>query len=290
MALISSEIPAGPGQQLQRRQRNEEWDPNGSCWAKSDPNIPDPWDFHPHRHNKGFQRERESLGTLGLEKLRGIRDLGASRHCRAFPSLRPASPASFHLLLPTFPPFPVRFPSHSDSSPAFPTPNKSQENPSVFHLRHAPPAKQIRVGLSRRNQLHGLGTDWNKSSNVFIWLFPSSSELFWLIRARDEGAHSRLGSNSRRQFRACSTSPAQIHRERGVPRKRWMFEGKTATVFLGWSPGPATNPWNGLGIIIWMLRGSLILEIRGFPGYSEMQIHGGSKDRIPPIPRAKSSG
>lgn len=69
MALISSEIPAGPGQRLQRRRRNEKWDPNGSCWAKNDPNIPDLWDFHPHRHNKGFQRERESLGTLGLEKL-----------------------------------------------------------------------------------------------------------------------------------------------------------------------------------------------------------------------------
>lgn len=180
------------------------------------------------------------------------------------------SPAFFHLLLPTFPPFAVRFPSHSDSSPAFLIPNKSQENPSVFRLRRAPPAKQIRVGLSLRNQLRGLGTDWNKSSNVFIRLFPSSLELFRLTGARDEGAHSRLGSNSRRQFRACSTSPAQIRREWGVPGKRWMFKGKTVTVFLGWSPGPATNPWNGLGIVIWMFRGSLILKIHGFPRYSEM--------------------
>lgn len=55
MALISSEIPAGPGQRLQRRQRNEKWDPNGSCWAKSDPNIPDHGIFIPIGTIKDFR-------------------------------------------------------------------------------------------------------------------------------------------------------------------------------------------------------------------------------------------
>lgn len=89
------------------------------------------------RHNKGFQVEKESLDTLGTERPRGIWDLGASRCCRVLPSLQLPSPASFHLLLPIFPPLPLRFPSCNDSSPALSMPNKSQENPNVFHLRRA---------------------------------------------------------------------------------------------------------------------------------------------------------
>lgn len=184
-------------QRLWRRQRNEERDPSGSCWVKNIPNIPAPGGFHPHWHNEGFQMKRESLGTLGLERPPGIWDLGASQ-CWHVPFLQFQSPSSFHLLLPTFPPFPAQFPSHNDSSPALCTPDKSQENSSVFHICHAPPGKQIQVGLSRWNQLRGSGTGWNKSSNVFIRLFPGSSGLFRLIGARDEGARSRLGFDSRR--------------------------------------------------------------------------------------------
>lgn len=146
------------------------------------------------------------------------------------------------------------------------------------------------MGLTRRNQHRGLGTGWNKSLNVFIRLFPSSSELFRLIGAQDEGAHSRLGFGSRRRFRACSTSPAQIHRECVVPGKRWMFGGKTVTALAGGRPGPATNPWNGFGIIVRMFRGSLIPKFRGVPGCSEMQFRGGSKGCISPILGDKSSG
>lgn len=141
--------------------------------------------------------------------------------------------------------------------------------------------------MNHRNQLRGLGTDWNKSPNVFIRLFPSSSELFRLIGARDEGARSQLGFDSRRQFRACSTSPAQTHREWGIPGKRWMLGGKTVTALAGGSPGPATKPRNGLGIIVWMFRGSLILKIQGFPRYSEMEFHGGSKGCVPPHPESQ---
>lgn len=195
--------------------------------------------------------------------------MGASRGCHV-PSLQFQSPSSFHLLLPTFPPFPAQFPSHDNSTPALSMPDKSQVNYSIFHVCRVPPGKQIQVGLSHWNQLRGMGTGWNKSSNVFIQLFPSSSGLFRLIGARDEGARSWLGFDSRRRFRACSTSPAQIHRECGVPGKRWMFGGKTVTALTGGSPGTAANTQNGLGIIIWVFRGSLILKIQGFPGYSEI--------------------
>lgn len=209
------------------------------------------------------------MGPLGVERSREVWDLGSPQYCHV-PSLQFQSPSSFHFLLPTFPSFPAQFPSHNYSSPALSMPNKSQENSGVFHLCRTPPNKQIRVGLSHRNQLRGLGTGWNKSSNVFIRLFPSSSELFRLTGAQDDGARSQLGFDSRRRFRACSTSPAQIHRECGVPGKRWMFGGKTVTALVGGSPGSATKPWNGLGIIVWMFRGSLILKIWGFPGYSGM--------------------
>lgn len=188
-------------------------------------------------------QDRTSDGKGEFEKEKATGNLGFG----SLPVLpHPISPIPisilFHLLLPTFPPFPAQFPPHSHSSPALSIPNESQEFSSFFYLCRTRPNKQIHVGWSGWHRLRASDTGWNKSSNVFIRLFPSSSELFQLTGARDEGARSRLAASIPCLFDISGTNPQGMWRSR---EKTDVWRGAVTALAAG-SPGPAAKPRESL--------------------------------------------